>query len=142
VILLDTDHLTLLTYAGSPQAAALATRVKESPVQPAGTTIITVVEQFRGWSAEINRVKDLAHEVRVYDRLSRFVGLIRKLSVLPFDDRGAEVFESLRQHKRHIGSMDLKIASIALANDALLLSANLRDFRKVRGLRVEDWLRP
>jgi hypothetical protein len=26
------------------------------------------------------------------------------------------------------------------ANDACLLSANLRDFEKVRGLRVENWL--
>jgi tRNA(fMet)-specific endonuclease VapC len=34
----------------------------------------------------------------------------------------------------------LKIAAIAIANDALLLSANLRDFEQVPGLRVEDWL--
>jgi tRNA(fMet)-specific endonuclease VapC len=38
--------------------------------------------------------------------------------------------------------MDLRIAAIALANDALLLSANQRDFGKVPRLRVEDWLRP
>lgn len=38
-----------------------------------------------------------------------------------------------------IGTMDLKIAAIALANDATLLSRNLRDFGKVPGLRVEDW---
>jgi tRNA(fMet)-specific endonuclease VapC len=37
--------------------------------------------------------------------------------------------------------MDLKIAAIALANDALVLSANLREFGRVPGLRVEDWLR-
>ena len=36
---------------------------------------------------------------------------------------------------------DLKIASIALVHDALVLSANRRDFQKVPGLRVEDWLR-
>jgi tRNA(fMet)-specific endonuclease VapC len=34
---------------------------------------------------------------------------------------------------------DLKIAAIALANDAILLSRNLSDFAKVSGLRVEDW---
>jgi tRNA(fMet)-specific endonuclease VapC len=39
-----------------------------------------------------------------------------------------------------IGSMDLKIASIALAHSATLLSANLRDFRQVPNLSVEDWL--
>ena len=37
--------------------------------------------------------------------------------------------------------MDLRIASIALTHDATLLSRNLRDFTKIPGLRVEDWLR-
>jgi tRNA(fMet)-specific endonuclease VapC len=45
----------------------------------------------------------------------------------------------LRKQVR-IGSQDLKIAAIALAQGALLLSANLRDFRKVPGLQVENWL--
>jgi predicted nucleic acid-binding protein len=35
---------------------------------------------------------------------------------------------------------DLKIASIALVNDALLLTANSRDFEKVPGLQFENWL--
>lgn len=36
--------------------------------------------------------------------------------------------------------MDLKIAAIALMNDALLLTANMVDFKQVPGLRVENWL--
>jgi predicted nucleic acid-binding protein len=40
-----------------------------------------------------------------------------------------------------IGTLDLKIASIALEHAAMLLSANARDFEQVPGLRVEDWLR-
>jgi tRNA(fMet)-specific endonuclease VapC len=53
----------------------------------------------------------------------------------------ADVFRQLRRQKIRIGSRDLKIAAIALAQGALLLSANLRDFEKVPGLRVENWLR-
>jgi tRNA(fMet)-specific endonuclease VapC len=35
--------------------------------------------------------------------------------------------------------MDLKIAAIVLTHNALLISRNLKDFRKVPGLKVEDW---
>lgn len=36
--------------------------------------------------------------------------------------------------------MDLKIASIALVKDALLVTANVRDFASIPGLRCESWL--
>jgi tRNA(fMet)-specific endonuclease VapC len=140
VILLDTDHLSVLRHTGSPRAVALVDRLNASPNQPFGITIISVVEQFRGWSAEINKAKDLAQEIRAYGRLSHFIELIREMPVSPFDDRTAAEFEHLRAQKVRIGTMDLKIAAIALANAALLLSANRRDFAKVPGLRVENWL--
>jgi tRNA(fMet)-specific endonuclease VapC len=57
-----------------------------------------------------------------------------------FDEAAAQEFERLRKLRVRIGTMDLKIAAIALANDALLLSANLRDFKKVPGLRIESWI--
>jgi len=57
-------------------------------------------------------------------------------------ERSERLRKSFRKQKIRIGSQDLKIAAIAVANDALLLSANLRDFRQVPGLRVENWLVP
>jgi tRNA(fMet)-specific endonuclease VapC len=38
--------------------------------------------------------------------------------------------------------MDLQIASIALANDLILVTGNVEEFRRVHGLRVEDWSMP
>jgi tRNA(fMet)-specific endonuclease VapC len=35
--------------------------------------------------------------------------------------------------------MDLKIAAIALANEATLLTRNLVDFGRIGGLKAEDW---
>lgn len=40
----------------------------------------------------------------------------------------------------YAGTMDLKIVSIVLVHGATLLSGNLRDFRQIPGLHVEDWL--
>lgn len=68
------------------------------------------------------------------------VHFFSRWEILPFDDPAADQFESLRQAKVRIGTMDLKIASIALVHDATLPSANARDFEQVPGLRVEDWL--
>jgi tRNA(fMet)-specific endonuclease VapC len=142
VIVLDTDHLSVWQHPGSTPADALAARLEASSDEPPAITIISVLEQFRGWSARINRAKDVDEEVRVFGRLSGFIDFVRRTPVLPYDNRAAEIFADLRQRKIRIGSMDLKIASIALANDALLLTANLREFGRVPGLRVEDWLRP
>jgi len=46
-----------------------------------------------------------------------------------------------KKGKVRIGTMDLKIASIAKSLDVLLLTANEKDFSQVPGLRRENWLR-
>lgn len=45
----------------------------------------------------------------------------------------------LRKIHRRLGAMDLRIAAIALAQNAKLISRNLKDFRPIVGLQVEDW---
>ena len=62
--------------------------------------------------------------------------------ILPFNARAVQVFLGFAPAlKRRLKGMDARIAAITLANNALLLSANLSDFRQVPGLLVEDWLR-
>ncbi len=51
-----------------------------------------------------------------------------------------DLFHGFRKSGVKIGSMDLKMACIAVANNALFLTANRRDFEKVPGLRFENWL--
>ena len=51
-----------------------------------------------------------------------------------------EIFEQLSKDRLRVGTADLKIASIALAQNATLLSRNLRDFQRIPNLNVEDWL--
>ena len=58
---------------------------------------------------------------------------------MSFDAAAADRFDSLRAARVHVGTLDLRIAAIALANDKTVLTRNVRDFRKVPGLRVEDW---
>ena len=61
----------------------------------------------------------------------------------PFDDSVAEEYGKLRvameQQGNRIGPYDLLIASIALVNDATLVTHNTDEFQRVNGLRIEDW---
>jgi tRNA(fMet)-specific endonuclease VapC len=59
---------------------------------------------------------------------------------LEWDDAAVNEFEALRRARIRVGTMDLKIASVCLAEKATLLSRNINDFGKVPRLRVEDWL--
>jgi tRNA(fMet)-specific endonuclease VapC len=82
----------------------------------------------------------LPRQVLGYERALAYQNFIKGWRILPFDQRAAAECARLRSAKIRTGTNDLKIASIALVNNALLLSANLRDFRTVPGLRVESWI--
>lgn len=61
-----------------------------------------------------------------------------EMPVLPFDLPAAREFTRLRRIYRRHGAADLKIAAIALDNDATLLTRNLRDFAGITGLSSEN----
>ena len=64
----------------------------------------------------------------------------QEFEIAVFDEAAARQFDDLRHQRIRLGTRDLKIAATALVQKALILSANLRDFEKVPGLRVENWL--
>jgi tRNA(fMet)-specific endonuclease VapC len=62
-----------------------------------------------------------------------------QMNLLPYDERTHSQFLSLSRQRIRIGTLDLRIASIALAHGATVVTRNLRHFRQVPDLRVEDW---
>jgi tRNA(fMet)-specific endonuclease VapC len=141
MIILDTDHLTEYQRKDSAPGARLRDRLRASANRPVVATIISVEEQLRGRLAGIRHQKSTLGEVTAYGRLLELITFFAGWGVLPLDPASAQRCDSLKKQKIRIGPMDRKIASIALTHDATLLSANLRDFQQVPGLRVEDWLR-
>jgi tRNA(fMet)-specific endonuclease VapC len=139
VIILDTDHINVLQVADS-RRQLLETRMSASSDQGFATTAITIEEQMRGWLALIHRVADVDRQVPVYQRLVGLFDFFSRWDISHFGTAEAAQFKALRAAGIRIGTMDLEIASIALASDALLLSANLRNFKEVPALRVENWL--
>ena len=139
MVVLDTDHLSILEWETGAPARQLLTRLSQLTPDEAATTIINFEEQMRGWLAYLARVRTLAQQIEAYRRLQRHLDNYRTIPVLEFDPQAAAEFQRLRRSFRRVGTMDLKIAAIVLVHDATLLSRNLSDFGKIPGLKVEDW---
>ncbi len=136
MILLDTAMLTLL-FRGH---ARVQTRMR-SAEPDAGTTIITWMEVMQGRFDAIFKAADAEQLLRATRRLRDSERQLATLTSLPIDDSAAEEFAKLLRHKKlkKIGRGDLLIASIALARKARLATRNIRDFKQVPGLTVENW---
>jgi tRNA(fMet)-specific endonuclease VapC len=139
MVVLDTDHMSVLERRDQPEAGALRARLAPLPAAEVVTTIISYEEQMRGWMAYLAQTRSVAQQVAAYRRLLQHLDNYRRIPVLGFDEAAAVVFQRLRRARLRIGTMDVKIAAIVLSHEALLLSRNLTDFRQVPGLQVEDW---
>ncbi|MBM4256466.1 MAG: type II toxin-antitoxin system VapC family toxin [Deltaproteobacteria bacterium] len=139
MIFLDTDHITVLQRRSELAYTILRTQLQSFPPEDVGTTIVTVQEQLRGWSAVIHQAKSLDHEVFAYQQLYGLLNFFASIPIALFDRSAAAGVTRLRAARLRVGAMDLRIAAIALAHDALLLSRNVRDFMRIPDLRVEDW---
>ena len=103
------------------------------------TTIITFEEQMRGWMAYLAKANSIEKQIIAYEKLNRFLENYRYIPVIKFDEKAGEVFKDLKKQKIKVGTMGLKIASIAVSQNALLISRNLSDYEQIPNLRVEDW---
>ncbi len=139
MIILDTDCMSLLQREKILDSSRLRQNLDKFLSDHIFTTIISFEEQMRGWLSFVAKSKTIDEQVFAYDRLHRFLGNYRTAKVLDFDEKAAQEFENLKSQKIRIGTMDLKIASIAIANNAILVSRNLRDFELVPNLTVKDW---
>lgn len=58
MILLDSDHFTVLAFAHESRHASLVERMRLSAAQEFGITAVTVEESLRGWLSLIARLRD------------------------------------------------------------------------------------
>jgi tRNA(fMet)-specific endonuclease VapC len=137
-VVLDTNHYTELT--SDSLAGGNAQRRIETRGADVFISIISVQESVQGWLSLINRKKAGRDQLHAYARFQQSIETLIKLTILPFDEAAARIFENLQRQRLRVGTMDLKIAAICLAHEATLLTRNLADFEKVPGLRVENWL--
>ncbi len=80
---------------------------------------------------------------RVEANVSRLNALGEVLEICSFDQQAAVVYgdvrSSLEKRGEVIGAHDLLIAAHALSLDRILVTNNEREFKRVEGLKVDNW---
>jgi tRNA(fMet)-specific endonuclease VapC len=137
MIILDTDTFTHL-MAEHPRAV-------ERYHREAGEVVITIInriEVLEGRFATLWKAANGAELQRGQQRLDRAENDLSAFRVLPITEQAAAEFDRLRENRKlkKIGRGDLLIAAMALAHGATLATRNLKDFRQVPGLSVENWM--
>jgi tRNA(fMet)-specific endonuclease VapC len=133
--LFDTHHLTLFGYGHAKVVQKHAAQL----VGSTGISAVTIEEVMRGRLAALSRATTGAMRVQGYAWLVSSVKLFERFNIVPYDDASESEFQQLRSRKLRIGTPDLKIAAVALANNLILLTRNRRDFGLVPGLKIDDW---
>jgi tRNA(fMet)-specific endonuclease VapC len=139
LVLLDTDHLSVLQGEEQPACDRLRARLRRLPPDDMATSIVSFHDQVQGWLAFLNRSRKPEQIVAAYAKLEKIWRSFLKMNVLSFSPEAQARFAELRPQCRRVKSMDLRISCVAMTTDCTLLSRNLGDFRQVPGLAVEDW---
>jgi len=136
LFLLDTDHVSIIQRQ---PGSSLVARIRDRGTHNFFVSIVSFHEQARGWNAYLHGARSddrILHAYRMFERILRD---FTSMQVRSFDEAALTRFNALRLSGVRIGTMDLRIAATALSSGFTLLTGNLGDFRKVAGLRVEDW---
>ena len=129
--LLDTNILSDLVRNPQGDVAAQIAKAGEDSV----CTSIIVAAELRYGAAKSNSTK-LAERINL---------ILSALEILPLEMPADRQYAAIRHHLARqgtpIGPNDLLIAAHALSNNLTVVTANVREFSRVPGLKVENWLR-
>ena len=135
----DSDHLSILQRQAGEEFGNLMGRCSATSASDFFVTIVSFHEQVNGWTKYVARAKDARSLVRGYAKLEGILDSFARAQVLPFSDSAADVYEELRSQRARVGTMDLRIASIVIANQMTLLTRNTVDFERIPDLAFADW---
>ncbi len=131
--LLDTNILSeLIKKHPSP---LVFSQMRSKPAHTLFTSCISIMELRFG--------SVLREDTEIFrERVTQEI--ISRVNIVPIAEREAlsagNILTELRKKGESIGLEDVLIAASALANQFIVVTANIRHFSRIRGLRVENWL--
>ncbi len=135
--ILDTDHASLFLAGNKSIIAEVAKHSNDVAI-----TVITVQELFNGWAGRLNDPAQAKNLVHLYTKLWKTTEFFKVITILNFEEDCENTYQTLRQNKalaKKRIEKDLRIASIALAQNATIVTRNYKDFSQIPNLNIENW---
>jgi tRNA(fMet)-specific endonuclease VapC len=136
MFVLDTDILTHLLL-GHPRV----TERRAQATAEVALTVVTRIEVLQRRFAFMLKAEDGEKLLLAQQRLVQTEHDLENFIVLPVDAAVVAEFDQLRQNPKlkKPGGADILIAAVTLAYRATLVTRNVKDFRRVPGLQIENW---
>jgi len=132
--LFDTD--TLSNIVRKKPSEFLLGKLDTIPEEVQFTTSITIGEIYFG-AIRSDRTDRILSTFETY--------IFPSITVLPFDEESGKQFGALKAHleKKGIGccESDLRIAAIAIQHGLILITGNVKHFKNIPGLTIENWIK-
>ena len=132
---LDTDHISL----HQKDHQKVTNRINSTAPENLAVTIVSAEEQFRGWFNAIRQAKSGERLHWAYLGLRQGIEYFNTVRILDMSQEATDLYLDFRSSKIRIGKQDLRIASVVVSVNGVLVTRNRRDFEQVPGLIIEDW---
>jgi tRNA(fMet)-specific endonuclease VapC len=128
--LLDTNICIYLIKNQYPEVLSKLLRVGFDKI---GISTITLAELEYG----------VANSNRTFEVQTALLEFILPFEILDFNYSAASFYGKIRKELKDkgqpISDMDMLIASIAMANELIMVTNNEKEFKRISGLKIENW---
>ncbi|GAB4459708.1 MAG: hypothetical protein OHK0029_22620 [Armatimonadaceae bacterium] len=134
------DTCTLSHYFGGTESVVNRVNAVRADIR---ICVVGVQETLDGWLSQINRTpQDSPKLIDYYRKLEIVVRELNQYVVLPLDQEPLELFRKFPAEAKKVSANDRRVAAIVIRNDAILVTENLKDFRKLLPEeKLQDWTR-
>ena len=133
--LFDTDRTTVFQR----MHPAVVRNVVYHLVDDIQMTSVTMEEQLSGWFTLLRSARTPFQIEQAHTRLAEAIRSLALWEIVSYDSGAIIRYQDLLRLRLNVGGNDLRIRAIALEIGAIVVTRNLRDFRRIPKLHCEDW---
>lgn len=129
--LIDTN---ICIYIINNRPPEVIRKFKSVAIGDIGVSSISVSELYYG----------VSKSKRIKENLKRLEEFLCPFEIIPYDENASKFYGEIRSQLEKqgnvIGPLDLLIAAHALSNRLILITNNEKEFKRIKSLKVENWV--